>query len=48
MRAGILNETIAIYRLEENKSDYGDISTSYKRFFTTRARVEHKLGTRTV
>ena len=48
MRAGILNETIAVYRLVESKSDFGDISTSYEKAFTTRARVEHKLGTRTV
>ena len=48
MRAGLLNETIAIYRQMEMQSDYGDISTSYKEVNTTRAKVEHKLGNRTI
>lgn len=48
MRAGVLNEAIYIYRQMEIQSDFGDISTSYKMVNTTRAKVEHKLGTRTI
>lgn len=48
MRAGLLNETISIYRQMESQSDFGDISTSYQKVGTTRAKVEHKLGNRTL
>lgn len=48
MKAGLLNETISIFRQMEMQSDFGDISTTYKEVNTTRANVEHKLGERTV
>lgn len=48
MRAGLLNEVISIFRQIEQQSDYGDISTSYQQVYTTRAQVEHSLGSRTI
>jgi len=48
MRAGILNEVIAIYRQVETQSDYGDISTSYQLVAFTRAKVNHSLGNREI
>ena len=48
MRAGTLNEIIAIYRQMEVQSDYGDISTSYNFLQFTRASVEHSLGNRKI
>lgn len=48
MRAGIINEIIAIYRQMEVQSDYGDISTSYQFMNFTRASVEHSLGNRKI
>lgn len=32
----------------EVQSDYGDISTSYQMVHSTRAKVEHSLGKRTI
>ena len=48
MRAGILNEVIAIYRQVEQQSEYGDISTSYQEISKTRAKVNHSLGSREI
>ena len=46
MRAGLLNEIIAIYRQQEVQSEYGDISTTYVQVSTTRAKVNHSQGKR--
>lgn len=48
MRAGLLQEVISIYRQVEHQTEYGDISTSYQMVSTTRAKVDHSLGNRTV
>ena len=48
MRAGILNDVISIFRQVEVQSDYGDIFTSYQFAHTTRASVEHSLGSRKI
>jgi hypothetical protein len=48
MRAGLLNESILVYRQQETQSEFGDISTSYKPHLKTRAQVSHSLGNRTI
>ena len=48
MRAGMLNEIVAIFRQMEVQSDFGDISTSYQFMNFTRASVEHSLGKRKI
>ena len=48
MIAGRLNEVIKIYHPTVTTNDYGEASEEYKLLYTTRAKVDHNSGTRTV
>lgn len=47
MIAGRLNEIINILRAEEIVNEYGETVETFKVFFKTRARVDHRGGNRT-
>lgn len=48
MIAGRLNEEIKIYHPTVTTNDYGEASEEYKLLYTTRAKVDHNSGTRTI
>lgn len=48
MIAGRLNEIIKIYHPTVTTNDYGEASEEYKLSYTTRAKVDHNSGTRTI
>ena len=48
MIAGRLNEVINIYHPTVTTNDYGEASEEYKLSYTTRAKVDHNSGARTV
>lgn len=48
MIAGRLNEVIKIYHPTIIVNDYGEASEVYKLSYTTRAKVDHNSGTRTI
>ena len=48
MRAGLLKETISIYRNEFTKNEYGEETEGWRLVTTTRAGLRHDSGTRAV
>lgn len=48
MKAGLLNEKIEIYEIEYVRDDYGAAKGTPKLIYTTRAKVGHISGSRTV
>ena len=48
MIAGRLNEQIKIFHPTIIYNEYGEANEEYKEVYTTRAKVDHNSGTRTV
>ena len=48
MIAGRLNEPIKIFHPTVNYNEFGEANEEYKEVYTTRAKVDHNSGTRTV
>lgn len=46
MKAGLLKEKIEVYKPVTVTTDYGDSTTQYELFYTTRAHVMYNSGTR--
>lgn len=48
MIAGRLNEIIKIFHPEIVYNEFGEATENFKELYTTRARVDHNSGTRTI